>query len=839
MACACAVILSIGTLAPVDYAAAQDGAEQLGEVQSTVPGDASCTGTATIIDALLIMLYTIDLRAGTTSCPVDYLTEINVANSDVDHDGQVTIIDALIVARCASGLDVERCAPPAVATIAANDLMVNAITLVPSEHGYVIDEAPERVDATIELDENDANCISDRFGPGSVWYKFEATTGRVSFLPTNDEQYIGIFRPADGVSSPTQMSDLELISCDESNHDVGAIVRPGETYWVSVSGSWRQKLWVFDRDPGCPAEFASCTRKRMSNDRISQAIGIDLRNDGEYIDVDDFNPGWSDEESANITWTYSADEVGVLGCNTPIPSQDFLGGSFWYEVVAPGNELEVRGSDDQYVAIYAPNEPHSPADRYGVRDMSDLTQISCGEPQGNQRAATIAGETYFVVSFEQYAGQVFSIGVPTEPAGVANDDISNALAIELPAAGETVLVNDQFDPSDENWSYSDDEAADTECFSATAGWDTPSGSVWYSLVATGDRIEVLGGDDQRVGIYAANSDHVAGLSDLTLLACGEPESRLLADTVPGETYYLASFEQYPGQQFTVGTPLAIPNDEIVTATTIAPSITGTRIEAFAPGYRATFADDETVDNCQRANRRQTGSAWYRFEATSGRVSTLGDDPPFRAAIYAAAPGVAEPTTMSDLVLITCDGRLQPSAIVQPGRTYWLSLNNIDTDIWLFEHDPPCVFDTTGNQRCPWRTNDDIRKPAGIDMTGSNPAVVDDFGPGTNLPGDMNIELTSGHGEDDPSRCIDNVNGSAWYSFTAPSASIVIDDIGDQTIAVYVPNYRQDFGVQTILDLDLVACSKPDDLVQAVTTPGQTYYLVTSGNVPGEVFSISW
>lgn len=73
-------------------------------------GDVNCDDTVSILDILMIAQYTVGLRTGAASCPLDDpLTELRLPGADVNGDGAVSVIDALLLAQCNVGLTNEFC----------------------------------------------------------------------------------------------------------------------------------------------------------------------------------------------------------------------------------------------------------------------------------------------------------------------------------------------------------------------------------------------------------------------------------------------------------------------------------------------------------------------------------------------------------------------------------------------------------------------------------------------------------------------------------------------------------------------------------------------------------
>ena len=69
-----------------------------------------CDGEVSIIDALVIAQYTAGIRSDGATCPLaDPASQIIVANADLNLDGVTDIIDALLVSQCEAGLATPFC----------------------------------------------------------------------------------------------------------------------------------------------------------------------------------------------------------------------------------------------------------------------------------------------------------------------------------------------------------------------------------------------------------------------------------------------------------------------------------------------------------------------------------------------------------------------------------------------------------------------------------------------------------------------------------------------------------------------------------------------------------
>lgn len=67
-------------------------------------GEVNCDGVVNIIDALIIAQYSVGNRFDQGFCPVNPVDGVNPAAGDMNGDARVNIIDALIVAQCDAGI---------------------------------------------------------------------------------------------------------------------------------------------------------------------------------------------------------------------------------------------------------------------------------------------------------------------------------------------------------------------------------------------------------------------------------------------------------------------------------------------------------------------------------------------------------------------------------------------------------------------------------------------------------------------------------------------------------------------------------------------------------------
>ena len=102
--------LSLGDTTPLDVNVTEaydvtgtliGGVVDDGEIIFRLNGDANCSGSVTIADALFVAQFAVQTRNAVSSCPLDPATEIDTRWADISGDGNISILDALMIAQCA------------------------------------------------------------------------------------------------------------------------------------------------------------------------------------------------------------------------------------------------------------------------------------------------------------------------------------------------------------------------------------------------------------------------------------------------------------------------------------------------------------------------------------------------------------------------------------------------------------------------------------------------------------------------------------------------------------------------------------------------------------------
>lgn len=770
---------------------------------SSLLGDADCSGDIERADGIAITRYALQMLDGVPTCPAG-ASEISLANADVDGDGDVDINDARIVSRCAQGPDPAACiAPdPIDDPNVENDLLENATLISPSATGLLIETLRP---ATADPDENNSTCIRN---PESVWFKFQAPeSNRVSVLSHEDDESIAIYRAVEGVTTPSEMSDLTLLSCGQPYAQDGLITEAGVTYWIGATAG--QQFWVFDGVARCVTLQGNRTCPDEQNDRLDQATPIDM------------NSGWVDVPATTVEVTVGDDESG---------EPCFDGGTLWYQLVAPTEVLDVDGYD-QTIAIYESIEPISPADWRKGRALAELNLVGCAPAGTNRtRVATEPGEMYFVAVSGPRAQDAFTLKTEPGPRPI-NDDLVLATPVEPSAAGTQVggwaVVSG-------NATYELGEGADN-CFRQGRG------SVWHYFVAPeSGQISILeSNDDRRLGVFGlADGVEVAfEPSDLSLLSCGLEEEQNNIAVTPGELYWIASSGEW-GQEFWLfdGDPVCVdgggyevcpesvvdenaPNDLLVNAAPVQPTSDGVMIDPLGP---ATQEADETSENCFRG-----ASVWYRIDTPqSDRLSVMSFEDDHNIGIYRAVEGVTNPAQMSDLTLLSCaQAYEQAGLIVEPGETYWISAGATGQRFWLFDGIAQCV-QAGAREVCPDEQNDLLRQATPIDMTSGLIGVPAAFVDATIADDEIGAP------------CIDGP--TLWYEFVALSDLIELDGSrAGRNLALYEPIEPMplaDWRGPQMDDLKFVACGKSAGEIAVAT--GSRYFVAVSGEHVNDGFLVA-
>lgn len=501
--------------------AAPASAAQPGEPEQPIqivplPGDVNCSGAVDILDAWLTAAYTVGIRTGVEGCP-GTADEINLTTADVSQDGDVNILDATLIARCSVGLEPLACSPPSDER-APNDDLANATRITPTPEGWLVDENYPATAVTIADDERNDNddCVR---GP-SLWYRFEATSSQVGILHSNDDQDIGIYRAAEGITDPTTTSELELISCGDVYRHPGAIVEVGETYWISNSEYWEQHFWVFSG----PAQCVNLACPNDGNDNLGQATPIDLLS-GEPVVV-----------PPNTLPSTRAFDEDLSTCVAPNS-----GGSQWYRIVAPTNYFTILSSNGANAfVVFEPNRPIGPAD-HPTFSTGEMTAVGCLRSY-EPIVKTVPGTTYFIAAVGDDANKGFTASAYATHTA-PNDELVNATEVFPSADGFS--INESF--IEVVATVSEDEGSEDDCIP----YGVDEASLWYRFEATSRQLSVLdSNDDQYIGIYRAidGVTNPTTTSDLELLSCDQIQRHAGALLEVGETYWISN-AGYWSQQF--------------------------------------------------------------------------------------------------------------------------------------------------------------------------------------------------------------------------------------------------------------------------------------------------
>ncbi|WNJ18917.1 T9SS type A sorting domain-containing protein [Pontibacter sp. G13] len=383
--------------------------------------------------------------------------------------------------------------------------------------------------AGIQSGEPTPTCFNSQ--PHSVWYFFQApASGLVNIstdfpIGTLTDTEIALYEQTSGDCST--LGTLNQLACDQDGGTTvsfnslitGAIVVPGDTYYIQVSG-WNG------------AEGSFCLQVESvqppPNDSLCQAIALTL--------------------GAGCSGTSNGDNTGAQSHpNEPVPSC-FSGGanSVWYSFQGPATgyvqistDYAIGSLTDSEMALYLlPNGD--------CTDLSDLIELECDQDAGvvssfNSVIVTSVtpNETYYIqVSGWNGAEGTFCVTVDGINPPPANDTLCNALPI-------TVGTSCAGTPNVDNTNTS---LTLTEPLGCAAG---ATNSIWYTFVAPPSGYVNIKADTASVGgtngqlafhVYDLQGD-CTDFNNLVSVGCEvlDLASDAALDTLPvtpGETYYL-------------------------------------------------------------------------------------------------------------------------------------------------------------------------------------------------------------------------------------------------------------------------------------------------------------
>ena len=489
----------------------------------------------------------------------------------------------------------------------------------------------------------------------------------------------------------------------------------------------------------------------------------------------------------------ATDELGEInpGCFTGANLE-----TVWYKFTAPNNGNDVRITTDfqdtfidTQIAVY--EAPDVCTNLFTLdqeiacesADNGDVTSFSTTLEADN---LTI-GETYYIQVDKEGTtpNGLFEIAVESIPP---NDDLCDS---------ETIFVA-QGNPSGNDYTLlgASEEANEpaASCFD-----DGINGSVWFDFVAPPNgevtiSTDLPGGSlsDSEIAVYEATGD-CADLSTLgSEVGCNQDistgnflSSVNLTDLNAGDTYYLQVDRWGTADDGRFGVEITTPapnNDDICDAIEIGlnDSTTSNQYSNLA----ASSETDEPVPDCFFGG--VDNSVWFKFTAPSNADEqelqittdfaggTLTDT---EVAVYSAPGDCTDPNTFNAPLFCDQDSgtNVNFNSVIDvtavPGFTYYVQVDNAGAS-------GPGSFGIELNYKSP--ANDDVCDAIDLPINGnSNASQYDNFGSTqqTNEP---------------VAACFDDgINGSVWFTFTAPSngeATVTTDFTGgsltDTEIAVY-------------------------------------------------------
>ena len=477
-----------------------------------------------------------------------------------------------------------------------------------------------------------------------------------------------------------------------------------------------------------------------------------------------------------------------------------INGSVWFNFTAPLNGEVTVSTDftggsltDTEIAVY-----EAPGD---CNDLTTLTnEVGCDQDSGVDEGfnsilnltGLTPGDTYFV-QVDRWGSTVdgtFGIAVTTPPP--SNDDICNATDLVF---GATSNPDDYTNVG----STAETNEPVPGCFDGGI-----NSSVWFTFDAPANAdtrdvrvsTDIVGStlDDTEIAVYEAPGD----CNDLTTLTnelgCNQDGGTdvifnsvvELSGLTPNDTYYIQVDRWGSTDDGTFGievdyTPPA--NDDICNAESLTFGADANSDDY--DNFSATAETDEPVPGCFDSGIN--GSVWFTFVAPANadtqdvRVSTdiagstLDDT---EIAVYEAPGDCNDLTTLTNELGCNQDGGVDINfnsildlTGLTPGDTYY-----VQVDRWGSANDGTFGIEI------------DYTPPANDDACDAINLTIDD----TPAPDQYDIFGASSQPNEPVAVCFNSgINGSVWFTFTAPSngeATVTTDFTGgsliDTEIAVY-------------------------------------------------------
>ncbi len=408
-----------------------------------------------------------------------------------------------------------------------------------------------------------------------VWFRFvaTATAHKINLSNIEGDETDLVHEVMDGTCAT-----LTTLSSSDPNSSLVSGLTVGTTYYVRV--------FSYSEDPAATT-FDICITSMpvLTNDECESAISLTVNTNSSCTSV---TPGT----------IVGATDSG-LATTTGIADDDV-----WYSFVATATSHRIKLLDSDGDETDLVHEVLNGT-------CGSFTVLNSSDPDSSLVSGLTVGSTYYIRVFsygsDQSASTTFNVCVSVPPAAPANDDCTNAVAVQ-------VNTNDSC-----NLKTAGTLVSATNSNESVPSTGNSDDDVWYTFVATAT--------SHRIKLLNINGDITDLVHEVFQGSCGgqlvslhisDPESSLVSGLTIGETYYLRvfSYGSAAAESTTFDLCISVPptapaNDECsgAVALTMNPDLLCT-----------TTTSGTLVSATNSGITTETGTAdddvWYSFVATA-------------------------------------------------------------------------------------------------------------------------------------------------------------------------------------------------------------------------------
>lgn len=594
-----------------------------------------------------------------------------------------------------------------------------------------------------------------------VWYRFvaTATTQKISLLNVEGDDTDLVHEVMDGTCGT-----IVALNSSDSDTSVVSGLTIGTTYYVRVFS-------YSDEPTSTTFDICISSIPELTNDECANAISLTVNTNSSCASS---TPGTivGATDSGLATSTGTADD------------------DVWYSFVATATTHSIK--------LFNINGDLSDM----VHEVLDgncgsLTVLSSNDPEFSLIRGLSIGSTYYirVFSYSSSASEstTFSICVGIPPAAPANDECTNAIAVQVNTNDSCTL-----------------KTAGTLVSATNSNESVPStgnadDDVWYTFVATSTshRIRLLNINGDLTDLVHEVFQGTCG-GQLISVSISDPESSLVTGLTVGETYYLRVFtyrsdaSESTTFDLCIGVPPTAPaNDECAGAVALTvnnnlnctATTSGTLVSATNSGITA---DTGTADD----------DVWYSFvaTATTHKITLANVEGDLTDLVHEVLDGSCGTLT----IINSSDSDISTVTGLTVGTTYYVRVFTYSSTTA-----ESTTFDICVGAFPPAPANDECIGAVALTV---NPDLnCTSTAPGTLVSAtDSGIDTETGEADDD-----------VWYSFVATATTHKVDLLnveGDETDLVH------EVFDGTCGTLTLLYSSDSDTSFAANLTVGNTYYV---------------